>query len=141
MRFFKNRKFSFCAITPARAFWHWNVHWSCSFGLKEAKKSNFCYFCFFPLSRHNFEELSFLVFFQNFRQQIFQALGPVGRKNQKWQKFHFLASLSPKEQFSPNFDSISHFGCSWAIFKKVDFSAILSIFRQNLLVGPVFRYS
>ena len=29
--------------------------------------------------------------------------------------------LSPKEQFSPNFNSISHFGCSWAIFKKINF--------------------
>ena len=140
MRFLKNQKFSFCAITPARAFWHWNVHWIFSLGLKEAKKLNFCHFWFFSPIRHNFEKLSFLVFFQNFRQQIFQALGLVGRKNQKWQKFDFLASLSPKEQFSPNFNSISHFGCSWAIFKKSRFLAIFGIFRQNLFMGPIFGY-
>ncbi len=136
--FLKKRKFHFVLESHEDLFNIETFIESFLWGLKKPKNWIFVIFGFFHPPGKILKICHFCFFFQNFRQQIFQALGLVGSKNQKWQKFDFLASLSPKEQFSPNFNSISHFGCSWAIFKKSRFLGVFGHFWSKFARGTHF---
>ena len=76
---------------------------NCSLGLKEAKKSNFCHFWFFRPTRPNAWKICCRKFWKKNKNDNFSKLCLEGGKNQKWQKFYFLSSLSPKEKIQWTF--------------------------------------
>ena len=99
----KNRLFWKSLRNSQSDLWSWNFTKTALWGLKKLKNRIFVIFGFFDLPGPTLEKFVAENFGKKNKNDKFSKFCLVGEKNQKWQKFNFLASLSPKEKIQWTF--------------------------------------